>query len=382
MSYEKNRKGFVHFISHPVAAKRFVEPLVIALNSADIPTEICIELIEGYDKFIAEISCPVIFKSSNLVSNPIKDFKNLIGLICLLAKKKPLAIQAHFSRGALLPLGAAWITGVPVRIYHNHGVPYLGYSGILFYGLKLLERLNCFFATDIITVSDGMRAPLASIAGIKKPIKLFGPGSACGLDVNDFNYLDSHGKSLAKEEYGFDDKSLVFLYVGRPEKRKGFNILIRAFNEIFSGREDVYLLLAGCTGDDIKSTSHDNHKNIHALGTLMDLNPIYDIADIVVLPSFHEGFGYALLEGAAHGCALIASDIPGPDCLVFENINGFLVRPNALIDLKNKLNHFYCNKVELMNMGKNSYKISLGYERCIILSYYKNYIINILNERN
>ena len=376
------RIKIIHFMHHPVSAKRFVEPLVISMIESGYDVELCITDYADLKNFISSFKVPCALYEFNMVLNLSKIIKSTYRLFFYVRKKNPILIQAHQTRAAFIPLRISWLNQVPVRIYHNHGVPYIGYRGYKGYALRLLEGLNCYLATHIVTVSQGMVNPLKLVASHLKSVDVLGPGSACGLAEYDFNYLDPHEKSLAKEKYGFDGKCLIFLYVGRPEKRKGFNILIRAFNEIFSGRADVCLLLAGCTSDDIKSTGHENHKNIHALGTLMDLNPIYDIADIVVLPSFHEGFGYALLEGAAHGCALITSDIPGPDCLVFENINGALVRPNALIDLENKLNHFYCNKVELMIMGKNSYQISLGYERSIILGYYKNYITNILNELN
>jgi nucleoside-diphosphate-sugar epimerase len=62
--------------------------------------------------------------------------------------------------------------------------------------------------------------------------------------------------------------------------------------------------------------------------------------DVVVLPSYHEGLPKALLEGAASGCALVATDIPGCRPVVLDGVNGRLVEPrsaralaDALIDL-------------------------------------------------
>ena len=45
------------------------------------------------------------------------------------------------------------------------------------------------------------------------------------------------------------------------------------------------------------------------------MHAIYNEVDVVISPSFHEGFGYTLLEGAARGCCIVSSAIPGPDVL-------------------------------------------------------------------
>ncbi len=55
----------------------------------------------------------------------------------------------------------------------------------------------------------------------------------------------------------------------------------------------------------------------------MDLDNVYLATDVVVVPSEHEGFCYALLEGAARECALICSDILGLTQLLLIKEMGF-----------------------------------------------------------
>ena len=72
--------------------------------------------------------------------------------------------------------------------------------------------------------------------------------------------------------------------------------------------------------------------NIKALGYLQNLHPIYRAADAILLPSLYEGLPYSLLEGAAQGCAMIASNIPGPDALIEDDKNGLYVKPGDIDD--------------------------------------------------
>ena len=73
-----------------------------------------------------------------------KCFINLFRLYKLFKKIKPSVVETHTSTASLLPLLAAKITGIERRIYHNHGIPFIGYEGILKWVLYILELLNCY----------------------------------------------------------------------------------------------------------------------------------------------------------------------------------------------------------------------------------------------
>jgi glycosyltransferase involved in cell wall biosynthesis len=56
-----------------------------------------------------------------------------------------------------------------------------------------------------------------------------------------------------------------------------------------------------------------------------DMPDVFAMAQIVCLPSYHEGFPKSLLEAAASGCAIVASDIPGCREIVAREATGWLV---------------------------------------------------------
>jgi glycosyltransferase involved in cell wall biosynthesis len=66
---------------------------------------------------------------------------------------------------------------------------------------------------------------------------------------------------------------------------------------------------------------------VDILGHRDDMPGLLRGADIAVLPSYHEGAPLFLLEAAATGLPLVATDIPGCRIMVRPGVNGFLVRP-------------------------------------------------------
>jgi glycosyltransferase involved in cell wall biosynthesis len=75
-------------------------------------------------------------------------------------------------------------------------------------------------------------------------------------------------------------------------------------------------------------------------GWCEDMVRVFAQAQIVCLPSYHEGLPKSLLEAAAAGCAIIASDIPGCKEIITEGKTGLLVPPrdsSGLADALQKL---------------------------------------------
>ena len=58
-----------------------------------------------------------------------------------------------------------------------------------------------------------------------------------------------------------------------------------------------------------------------------DMPSVFAQAQIVCLPSYHEGFPKSLLEAAASGCAIVATDIPGCREIIRHGVTGWLVPP-------------------------------------------------------
>ena len=88
-------------------------------------------------------------------------------------------------------------------------------------------------------------------------------------------------------------------------------------------------------------------------GWQSDMNPIYQKATIVTLPTFYgEGAPTALLEAAACGRPLVATDIPGCRDIVIDSVNGLIVPPNDSNALADALMKLLADPLQRGRMGQ------------------------------
>ena len=121
-----------------------------------------------------------------------------------------------------------------------------------------------------------------------------------------------------------------FLQVGALVERKNPEATLRAFAELSPSCPDAELTFVG---DGLLRTSLEaaalalkrDRRRILFAGQVDDVRPFYDAGNILALPSRNEGLPYSLLEAAAHGLALIATDVGGNREVVVPGRTGILV---------------------------------------------------------
>jgi glycosyltransferase involved in cell wall biosynthesis len=160
-------------------------------------------------------------------------------------------------------------------------------------------------------------AALMSLGIQKSRITLI-PGS--GVDVERFTPLP--------EPQG----PLTFGFVGRLLDDKGIRTLLTAHRLLHSRGLNSRLLIAG-TPDPAnpasvtaaEAASWNKEPGISWLGHVSDISGLWARAHIAVLPSRREGLPLSLMEAAACGRAMIASDVPGCREIVVHEQTGLLV---------------------------------------------------------
>ncbi len=90
-----------------------------------------------------------------------------------------------------------------------------------------------------------------------------------------------------------------------------------------------------------------------------DMAAVYQQASLVCLPSYGEGLAKSLIEAAACGRALVASDIPGCRDVVENSVNGLLVPPRDAQALAGALRTLLFDRGKLMSMGLASRDIAV-----------------------
>jgi len=156
------------------------------------------------------------------------------------------------------------------------------------------------------------------------------------------------------------DNAFVIGVTGRLVKDKGIQILIKAFEKISAKYRNAVLVITGSgsykreleilTGKlklEAKVIFSGFVPNSHILIT----NSIYDIA---VMPSFYEAFPVVLLEYLSLGKAVISTDVGGVPELIRNNGNGFLIKPNSVNQLAEKIEELISNNALREKFQKNA----------------------------
>jgi len=261
---------------------------------------------------------------------PIGDFIAFCRVLQLIRRLKPDIVEFSTPKAGLLGNVAAWVNRVPIRIYFLRGLRLETASGFMRRVLLWSERIAAACAHVVVTNSRslGNRAHELGISSEKKTMML-GEGSSNGVDALRF----SPGKSRVREELMIPVNAHVIGFVGRLTTDKGVPELLESFVKILRKRPECYLLLVGwfdAAGDALGRRLRariEGHPRIVCTGYVADAAPYYRAMDVMVLPSWREGFPNVVLEAAASGVPVVATTCTGSCDAVVPEVTGLLVRP-------------------------------------------------------
>jgi len=311
----------IHFHPDERMAAIFVVPLMNAEREAGYQTEL---IYSDYQFGRTGEVMPFNLSASNLFSIPLTLWR-----VWAHIKKRARVevVFCHNSRAAPIPLLCAKLAGVNSRVYVNHGVPYVAYRGFLRWTLRMLECWNCALATHVLTVSEDMVSLLRDVGRCVRP-RVIQHGSACGIVLSDYA-PDSHNRLAWRSLNGLRDEDFVVVYVGRPERRKGFELVLRLWAE-FLDDTHFKLVLCGPRSDDVLKYFSSVPPNVICLGFVNNVPEVLLSSDMLILPSYHEGLSYACLEALAAGLPVVANKCDGITCVVEHGVSGLLVDNNDI----------------------------------------------------
>jgi glycosyltransferase involved in cell wall biosynthesis len=284
----------------------------------------------------------------------------LIFLIKLIKKSNYNIVVCHTSIDSFIPIILIRLFSKSRIVYFNHGIPALGYSGLTKYLLQMIEKSNLTFSHITLAVGLSMQRELNDLSRVAS-VALVKPGSACGIvplatSIADLGSMRKNARARLK----INPDERIVLFVGRPVARKGFFDVLRAWQII--QRKNYRLFLVGPSECELTSSGLDL-ENVETFGYVDDPSNFYLAADVLCVPSHHEGFGYCYLEAASAGCVPICSSIPGPTDFITDRHTGLCVPAGDVEVIAATLRHILENDKLRERLQVAAFGMSKAFDR-------------------
>nr|WP_321226042.1 glycosyltransferase family 4 protein [uncultured Psychroserpens sp.] len=264
--------------------------------------------------------------------SPIKDIIAVYSLYKILKKEQPHIVHTHTPKAGVIGMVAAKLAGVKHRFHTVAGMPLLVATGPKRVLLNYVEKLTYKCATKVFPNSFNLKDIILEEGfTTEKKLSVIGKGSSNGIDVDHFDSTLFSNEELNKLKQELTiDKQFIFLFVGRLVTDKGINELVTAF-DIFSRTQNVKLILVGWRESELDPLLLETenilkqNKDIIQVGYQADVRPYFAIADVLVFPSYREGFPNVVLQAGAMQVPSIVTNINGCNEIISEGENGLII---------------------------------------------------------
>lgn len=234
-----------------------------------------------------------------------------------------------------------------VVVCHDlHALIYRGWCGTYRFRYKLNLRMLPR-ARAIVTVSEHTKKDLLKYCPFIPPEKVFAIHN--GLERKWTRVEDQARLEQVRRTYHLEDKTII-LHVGNDNWYKNFASLLRGFGRL-SDQNLVLVKVGECGASNRELVKHLGiaDRFLHVGGADDEqLMCLYSIAEMLVFPSLHEGFGWPPLEAMACGCPVITTpkaslpEVCGEACLYVDpgdldgmaaTIRNLMEKPNLRADI-------------------------------------------------
>jgi glycosyltransferase involved in cell wall biosynthesis len=314
---------------------------------------------------------------------PFKDLVSLVQLVSFLKKERPLIIHSHTPKAGIIAMLASKITNIPIRLHTVGGLPLMEATGSKRKLLELIERLTYSLSTFVFTNSYGLYNQIIDNNYISKSkIKVIGNGSSNGVDIDYFSpsqvSLDEQTK--IKSKLGISESDFTFVFVGRVVSDKGINELVSAFDNISQFQKEINLIVVGDQETDLDPLNANTlellvkNKRIISVGFQRDIRPYLAVSNVLIFPSYREGFPNVMMQAGAMGLPIIATDINGCNEIISHGKNGILIPKKDILAVEKAM-------LTMLN-DENLYKELRSNARNMIITRFERKILceSILDE--
>lgn len=301
--------------------------------------------------------------------NPIKDVKLMSRYFGLMSKVKPDVVLTYTIKPNIYGSLCSRIRKIPYIVnitglgsaFENDGL--LRKLVVSLYKIAL-KKADCIFFQN----RRNMR--LFQEFGIwGKQMRLV-PGSGVNLERHSF------------EEYPKEDEPVRLVFIGRVMKEKGIDELLYTAEKIKEEFPHAVFQIIGSYEEDYRERIEDLQEKgiLEFIGYQKIIHPFYEKAQAAVVPSYHEGMSNVILEAAATGRPVLASDIPGCREGFDEGITGIGFTSRDKEKLYEAVRRFLrLSYEERKEMGRNARKkMEKEFDRRIVVNSYMEEISKVI----
>jgi len=298
--------------------------------------------------------------------NLLKDFGALFALFALFNKERFDVVHTVSPKAGLLGMLAGFFSQTKNRFHTFTGQVWVNSNGLSKLFFKAIDRLICRLATQVFADSQSQIDFLITEGICKKSeICLLGNGSISGVNLSRFK-PDLTARNSCRDLLAARESDIVYLFVGRVCRDKGIFDLLAAFNKITSNFEsNVHLWVVGPdegdVGPELKIMYPKLQNQVEWIGPSFEPEKYMAAADVLVLPSYREGFGSVVIEAAACKIPAIAYATEGITDAIEDQWTGLLAQKYDIEDLALKMNLLAVNTDLRLMLGLNAYERAMEF---------------------
>lgn len=318
---------------------------------------------------LSDLGCECIdTKISRHGTNPIEDLGLLFQYLKILKKVKPDIVFTYTIKPNVYGGLACTLKNIPYAA-NVTGLGNAIENGGLMQKLTLfLYRMGLKKAETVFFQNSANRDFMVEKKTVKVKNELL-PGSGVNLETN------------CCEPYPENNGNVILLIIGRIMREKGTDEILEAAKEIKKEYPNVIFRFIGSYDGNYKQKIEEAVDNgiIEYIGPQNDIHRFIKESHATLHASYHEGMSNVLLETAASGRPIIATDVPGCRETYDNGISGVAFKPKDVSDLVRAVKEFLAlSNRQREEMGKQGrLKMEREFNRNIIVNKYIDVVKNV-----
>ncbi|MCI7330969.1 MAG: glycosyltransferase family 4 protein [Selenomonadaceae bacterium] len=181
---------------------------------------------------------------------------------------------------------------------------------------------------------------------------------AHGVDMSKYPPVTDAQKQALRKAHNIPFDAHVLLFCARIVLNKGIDVVMRIWPQLHAQDPKAVLLVVG--GGRHELMHELQNMAAHVDGTAVIVGEVdnpreyYQMADVYIFPSHHEGLPTSLIEAMSSGLPAVTSDIGGCDDLIFNDVTGYRVTVDEDGVFLEKVRYLFQHREQRLRMGKHA----------------------------